>query len=200
MRELWFIVTLFWLMMLAPLWKVLLKNKWAMWVGVVVIIALHFFHPETDLLCIGRVFSYALWFYLGIVISKEDLVDRFLIKQPWLTLLIGVLVYSTGTYSHSFITTIGGITLSFGLALILDKYIPKTFFTFRNYTYQIFLIGIFAQIFLKIMYRHISMPYVGAYILCILLGIYVPVLVSKVLEWINWKPLLVCVGLKPAKK
>ena len=200
MRELWFIITLFWLMMLAPLWKVLLKNKWVMWCGLLVIGVLHFIHPQTDLLCIGRVFSYAIWFYLGIVISKEDLVDRFLVKQPWLVLLTGVLVYVAGTYTHSFITTIGGITLSFGLAMILDKYIPKTFFTFRNYTYQIFLIGIFAQMFVKIMYKHISMPYVGTYILCILLGVYVPVLVSKVLEWINWKPLLVCVGLKPGKK
>lgn len=200
MRELWFIVTLFWLMMLVPVWKVLLKNEWTIWVGVLVIIVLHFFHPVTDFLCIGRVFSYAVWFYLGIVISKEDYVDKYLTKQPWLTLLIGVLIYLGGTYTHSFITTIGGITLSFGLALILDKYIPKTFFTFRDYTYQIFLIGIFAQMFVKIMYKHISMPYVGTYILCILLGVYIPVLVSKVLEWINWKPLLVCVGLKSVKK
>ena len=199
MRELWFIVTLFWLMMLAPLWKMLLKNKWTMWVGVI-IIAVHFWHPKTDFLCIGRVFSYAVWFYSGIVISKEDLVDKYLVKQPWLTLLLGVVIYAAGTYTHSFITTIGGITLSFGLALILDKYIPKTFFTFRDYTYQIFLIGIFAQMLVKIMYKHISMPYVGTYILCILLGVYVPVLASKVLEWINWKPLLVCVGLKPVKK
>ena len=171
-----------------------------MWSGLFVIGVLHFIHPQTDLLCIGRVFSYAIWFYSGIVICKEDLVDKYLVKQPWLALLTGILVYVVGTYTHSFITTIGGITLSFGLALILDKYIPKTFFTFRNYTYQIFLIGIFAQIAVKIVYRHVAMPYVGVYILCILAGLYVPVLVSKILEWINWKPLLMCVGLKPVKK
>ena len=85
---------------------------------------------------------------------------------------------------------------SFGLALIADKCIPKLFCGFRNYTYQIFLIGILAQVFVKILYRHVSMPYVAAYILSILAGLYVPVLVSKVIEMINWKPLSVCVGLK----
>ena len=171
-----------------------------MWIGLLVIAVLHFFHPQTKLLCIGRVFSYAIWFYLGIVVSKEDLVDKYLIKQPWLVLLIGVATYIAGKYTHPFITTVGGITLSFGLALITDKYIPRLFFSFRNYTYQIFLIGIFAQIAVKIIYRHLDMPYVGAYLLCILMGLYVPVVVSKLLEWSNWKPLLMCVGLKPVKK
>ena len=60
--------------------------------------------------------------------------------------------------------------------------------------------GIFAQMFVKIMFKHISMPYIVAYILCILMGLYVPVLVSKLLEKINWKPLSLCVGLKTIKK
>ena len=56
--------------------------------------------------------------------------------------------------------------------------------------------GIFAQMFVKIVYRHISIPYVLAYMICIAAGLYVPVLVSKVIEKINWKPLSLCVGLK----
>ena len=199
MRELWFIVTLFWLMLLAPLWKMLLKNKTIMWVGLIVIFILHFIHPQTDLLCLVRVFSYAIWFYLGMVISKEEMVDKYMMKQPWLVFLIGVVIYIAGGYTLPFITTIGGITLSLGLALIADKYIPRLFYSFRNYTYQIFLIGIFSQIAVKIMYRHITMPYIGAFLLCIIAGLYIPVVISKLLEWINWKPLLMCVGLKTKK-
>lgn len=200
MRELWFIVTLFWLMLLAPLWKALLKNKTIMRGGLIVFTILHFFHPQTGLLCLGRVFSYAIWFYLGMIISKEESVDKYMMKQPWLFFLIGVVIYIAGGYTLPFITTIGGITLSFGLALIADEHIPRLFYSFRNYTYQIFLIGIFAQIAVKIMYRHITMPYIGAFLLCIIAGLYMPVIISKLLEWINWKPLLICVGLKPIKK
>ena len=199
-RELWFIVTLFWLMLLAPLWKIVMRKSWTMWGMFVVLIMMYFWHPNVEFLCFGKMFSHAIWFFLGIVISKTDMVERVFNKNAWFLLLSGVLIYVAGLMINGFVTTLGGIVLSFGLALLLDKYLPQTFFTFRNYTYQIFLIGIFAQMFVKIMFRHISMPYVMAYILCILMGLYVPVLVSKLIEIINWRPLLLCVGLKPIKK
>ncbi len=199
-REMWFIATLFILFLLTPLWRLTLSNKWLMWVTAIVLVVLHFFHPVIELFCIGRVFAYSIWFYLGIIISKEDYVERVFAKNHWLTLLVGVALYVVGFFTNRFITTAGGIVFSFALALILDKYLPKTFFSFRNYTYQIFLMGIFAQMAVKILYRHVHIPYLVAYLLCLALGLYVPVLVSKVLEWINWKPLLLCVGLKPKKK
>ena len=200
-RELWFIAALFWMFVLTPLWYWVLKRKWIMWTTVAVLLVLHFYHPETLFLSFDRVGVHALWFFIGIVMSKEEVVDRLFKPYLWLTLIAGIAIYVIGyIYVIAFFKTVGGIMFSFGLALIADKYIPWLFFTFRNYTYQIFLIGIFAQMFVKIMYRHISMPYVAAYILCILMGLYVPVLVSKLIEKINWKPLSLCVGLKPIKK
>ena len=200
-REFWFIATLFWFFLLTPLWHMAFNRGWTKWGMLVVLIVLHFWHPNVEQLCIGRVLSFAIWFYLGLLISEEDLVDSFLVKQKWWVLVAGVAVYACsrslvqGTNS-SFTGVVGGITLSFGLALIADKYIPKLFLDFRNYTYQIFLMGILAQMFVKIMYRYITMPYVPAYLLCLLAGLYVPVLVSKIIEKINWKPLSLCVGLK----
>lgn len=199
-REFWFIATLFWFFLMTPMWKWILKRKWLMWTTIVMLIVLHFVEPGTEFLSIDRVCSNAIWFFLGLVVSKEDYVDKIFNKNAWWTLLIGVFIYCIGRFVNPFITTMGCIVFSFGLALLLDKYIPKTFFTFRNYTYQIFLMGIFAQMFVKILYRHISMPYIAAYILCILMGLYVPVLVSKLIEKINWTPLSFCVGLKPIKK
>ena len=165
-----------------------------------VLMVLHFMHPETKLLSIDRVCTHAIWFYLGLVISKEGVVEKLFFKNVWLTMVAGIAVYALGTQTNSFITTTGGIIFSFGFALVANKYIPKLFWSFRNYTYQIFLMGIFAQMVVKIIYRHISMSYIGAYILCILMGLYVPVLVSKLIEKINWTPLSLCVGLKPIKK
>lgn len=198
-RELWFIVTLFWFFLLTPIWRLLLSKRWLSLLAIVVLTLLHFNHPSTDLFCIWRVFVFAIWFYLGLLISKEELVDKWFAKKPWLTFIIGVVIYVIGKYTNPFVTTMGGIVFSFAFALLADKYLPKLFFSFRDYTYQIFLIGIFAQMFVKIMYRHISMPYVVAYFLCIVLGLYIPILVSKLIEKINWKPLLLCVGLKPKK-
>ena len=200
-REFWFIATLFWFFLMTPLWKWVLKRKWSMWMIAIILLAIHFLQPETQLLSLDRVCSHAVWFYMGLVISKEDWIEKALGKKPLFTACIGIAVYVVGVLvKWAILETVGGIVFSFGLALILDNFLPKTFFTFRNYTYQIFLMGIFAQIFVKIMFKHLSVPYMAAYILCVLMGLYVPVLVSKLIETINWKPLSLCVGLKPLKK
>lgn len=196
MRELWFIVTLYGFFVLTPLWRFSLKSGKMMWVVTIILGVVHFVHPNVELLCLGKIVSYAIWFFLGIVISKTDMVERVFNKNAWLTLLIGIVIYIVGLMTDGFVTTMGGIVLSFGLALLLDNYWPKTFFTFRNYTYQIFLIGIFAQMFVKIVYKHINVPYILAYIVCIIVGLYVPVIVAKLIEKINWKPLSLCVGLR----
>ena len=200
LRELWFIATLFWFFIFTPFWKFLLSKKWITYFSVAVLTVLHFFHPSIEFLCIDRVFRFAIWFFLGIVISKEDVVDNLFARHPWLTLLCGVLIYWIGWYIIPFVTTLGGIVFSFAFALIADKYIPKLFFSFRNYTYQIFLIGIFAQVFARILFKNLPVPYVVLFLLNAIMGIYVPVLISILFERLNLKPLLLCVGLKPRKK
>lgn len=167
-----------------------------MWLTLAALTLLHFWHPYTDFLCLGQVFDYAIWFYLGLLISKTDLVDRFLCKQIWLTLIVGIVVYTIGEYINKSVTTLGGIIFSFALAIIVDRFFPKLFFSFRNYTYQIFLMGIFAQVFVKIVFKHASLPYIPTFLLCILVGLYVPVVISMIIKKINYKPLSLCVGLK----
>lgn len=196
LRELWFIVTLFWLMIFAPFWKIVMRKDWSMWTMLCILVVLHFINLEVDLLCIGRVFAFAIWFYLGLVICKKGIVENVFEKNYLIVLVIGIILYIGGRFSHPFVATIGGISLSFGIALLTDKFVPHLFFSFRNYTYQIFLMGIFAQILVKIIYHRLDALYLPLYVLCIIAGLYVPVLISKVLEYINLKPLLICVGLK----
>lgn len=100
----------------------------------------------------------------------------------------------------SFVMAISGIMFSVGLVFLLDTYLPKIFFTFRNYTYQIFLLGMFAQVIIKITYRHSQLPYLPMFILCIAIGLYAPVVISVVFKKINFSPLLYCIGLKPMQK
>lgn len=200
MQELWFIATLFWFFLFTPLWKVILKKNWAMWVATVVLTALHFRHPNIQILCFDRVFDYAIWFFLGLFISKMGIVENILAKRVYFVLIAGVVVYIIGFYSLKFVITMGGIIFSFALAIIADKYIPRLFAGFRNYTYQIFLMGIFAQIAVKIIYRHVNMPYILGFLLCVLAGLYIPVIISKILQKVNCRFLLLCTGLNVKKK
>lgn len=200
LRELWFIVTLFWLFILTPLWRTVFSKSWSMWVTLGLLVILYFVGIDTELLCFDRVSRFAVWFYLGMLMSSTDVVEKVFEKHALLTFTGGIVIYVVGCLYLPFLATLGGIILSLGLALILDRYLPQTFFSFRNYTYQIFLMGIFAQMLVKILYRYIELPYILTYLVCIIAGLYVPVAVSKLLEKINSKPLLLCAGLKTKNK
>ena len=200
LREMWFIATLFWMFLLTPLWRIVIKNTFAKLSFLVALVLLYFFHPNVELLCIGKVCSYAVFFYLGIIISQSHTIERIVSQRVWLFLLLGIVIYVAGEFIDSLVVTFGGMLFSCALALVLDRYIPKCFISFRDYTYQIFLMGIFAQFFIKILYRHLHTPYIPSFVLCILFGLYIPVLVSILIKKINWPPLLYCIGLKPQKR
>lgn len=201
-RELWFIGTLMWMFVLVWLWKISLKNKVTVAGTILTLIALKYFGVETEFLSLGRVCRFAIFFYLGIIVCKEGIIEQLIIHKnaPIALLLAGAVIYVLGRYFHEgFLVAIGGIIASLALALILDNHLPKTFFTFRNYTMQIYLIGIFAQMAVKMVRLHGGYPFSLFYVISLIAGLYVPVIIAKLLERINWEPLLLCVGMKKKK-
>lgn len=196
LRELWFIATLFGFFLMAPLWRILLEKNWIIILSAITLTLLHFFHPGTGLLCIDKLCEYAVWFFLGLVLSRTEAVERLCEPHPGWALLAGAALYAAGLWTDGFLVTLGGIVFSFALALTLDRFVPRIFFSFRNYTYQIFLMGIFAQVAVKILYRHLALPYFPVWALCVAAGIYIPVVIAIVIRKIGWKPLSLCVGLK----
>lgn len=196
MREMWFIATLFWMFLLLPLWELTMKSKYSIISTIIILLLLYQYHPDTELFCIGRVFSYAIYFYLGLLTCRVGILENMPIMKCFSIMIVGGIVYIIGLFSNSFFESIGGIIISIALAIILDNYYPKIFFSFREYTYQIFLIGIFAQMFVKITYRHVDIPYSIGFIICVLCGIYVPVIISRLFIKVHFKPLLYAIGLK----
>jgi len=101
------------------------------------------------------------------------------------------------------ILAITGIVGSFSLCLRLSHILPEIFSSFRNYTYQIFLIGIFPQMFVRFAFAKITteneLLYNASFILCyiisILLALYVSTIVAKVIEKIPRQWVRMCFGL-----
>ena len=93
---------------------------------------------------------------------------------------------------------LAGITVSVLAARTADRYLPRLFASFRDYSYQIYLMGIFVQVGVKMLYKHGFISCYGAgYALCIAGGIYVPVIVSLAIKRLGSKYLKFCTGLKP---
>ncbi|WP_346702579.1 hypothetical protein [Barnesiella sp. An22] len=75
---------------------------------------------------------------------------------------------------------------------------PRLFASFRDYTFQIFLLGIFPQIAIRIVYTkipHSEVSYWTLYLASILIGIYLPVLVAKIIKKIPSPLIHRCFGL-----
>ena len=200
LREMWFIVTLFWMFILSPLWQWSLGKPWRSALLAALLLVLHYFHLDWEFLSLKRVFAYAFWFYCGILMSCRNIPEKVIAPRKFLFMVAGLVIYIAGLPLDGMICTAGAVIFSLALALALDSFLPRIFSSFRNYTYQIFLMGIFAQMGIKILYRIFDIPYIPAYLLCVAAGIYVPVLISIAVKRTGFAPLMVSIGLKPAKK
>ncbi len=194
LMELWFVICLLLFFSLFSMLRFVLKDWKKELLLMVMAIIFHFLPVDTEFLSLHRASIYFIWFYMGIVICEYRVIE-FFHKHKFLFILIGVLLSITGRFVLDELVTIGLIIFSICFSLYADKYIPKLFSSYRNYTYQIFLMGIFAQILVKIMYAKYSLSYLPCYLLCIVVGLYFPVVVSILLERIGLRPLLLCVGL-----
>ncbi len=199
LSELWFVATLMWYFALRPLWQ---------WLGnypVISICALAALfclpeQPARNLLCYQNALHYALFFYLGITAHKERIFDTPSARNALAigSVIIGCSIMGFAlTQYFALALSLCGITLSILLAKLADRYLPRIFFSFRNYSYQIYLMGIFAQIAVKMLYKHgIIGCYPLGFVLCILCGIYLPVAASLIVERTDIKYLKLCIGLK----
>ncbi len=200
LSELWFVATLMWYFAMRPIWCIKGAGKYI----AITVSTLFFFLPELpgkDFLCYKQVLHYSIFFYAGIIAGAVSIRD----KSLW----FGILTMASSALACSLIVGGGvsmfleiiiptvGIAASIIIATIADKYIPQILSSFRDYSYQIYLMGIFVQIAIKMIYTHGIITHYGiGYIMCITAGLYIPVLASIVIKKMNTKYLRFCIGLK----
>ena len=195
-RWLWFLNTILIFFLLYPFLKYSLKNKYTILCASCVCLGLHLFFPkEVNFLDLSRVASFILFFYFGILFAKFQLQDYLKNKALGMGLLVFFIMSLFFDYKnllHSF----SGIGVSVCFALYCSEKIPNLFSSFRNYYYQIYLIGTLFH--LEILQKYAKIESFQAYLIACffsaLAGIYMPVLISKIIQRLNWKPLLKVVG------
>jgi len=210
MCEFWFLAVIMWLFALYPIWKVALRNTYTIIITSILTIVLHFVVPVNEFLALSRTAQLCSFFWWGILAAKfycldsnnnlyVDLFDTKLFRTPYLALLsaffLSLHIFSL-YIEIPYLPSIFGISFSFFFCLLLYKYLPKIFGSFRDYTYQIYLMGLFVQEFVKVIRYKMDLPFEFAYVISIVAGLYVPVLVSLVVKKIYFKPLNLCLGLK----
>ena len=167
LQEMWFIAAIFWFFLLSGAYKPMLKKR------ILLVIVL--------IMAIGKNFI------------RATSITNFLAT----TIISGIIFCASFSIHNELLTALTSCCLFWGLANFAGRYCSQVFSSFREYTYQIFLLGIFVQTAIKIIYSHLAIPntYIVFYILCVLVGIYIPVIISKLTKRTNNKILKLILGL-----
>jgi len=199
---LWFLNAILILFLLYPILKYSLKNKYSLLCTMLICFGFNLFFPKNiHLLDLSTVAFYLLYFYSGILFSKFNLQNYFKNKITGLGFLIFFILSLFFDYNN-LLHFYSGIGLSIYLSIYLSEKLPNLFSSFRNYYYQIYLIGPFFQLELLRLHFKIgnSNTYLIAFLLSALIGIYIPVLISKSLQKLKWPPLLKVMGFSVKKQ
>lgn len=195
MSAMWFILVLACYYLMLLIWKCTLEKTWYTWSVATLLLVVHLFMIPVELLSIKWMCYFAVYFYSGIVMMKKGWLDHLYGMTGFWVFLIGYVVYFVGLDIDKTIAEIGGIAFSIGLVLILNNSFPKTFFTFRDYYFQIFLMGYFVQILFRTLYAHLPMSYILGYLICLAFGIYIPVIIAKIIHFNRITSLYYIIGL-----
>ena len=183
--EMWFIATLLFIFLFYPIFKWSLQVKWRVLTVAGITIALNLFFPAgITLFCISQIAYYLVFFYIGILLCKYQYINKLPVGIWGLVFILFNVVYPL-----PLITPFVGVMFSIGLCQWLAKFAPRLFASFRNFTFQIFLMGIFFQIGMRFLYLKLQIDtlYWPMYFASILIALYIPVAISKLILRLNNK-------------
>lgn len=201
--EMWFIGTLMWLMAMYPVYKIALKWQWTELILLAMTLLPFLLSADVRIngwLNVAAVPQYAFFFITGILFFKYKLYGL-LEHRLWVTVILTAAFVAENYYIDNIplVKQVTGILMSFGWGIWIADRAPRLFDSFRDHSFQIFLLGIFPQMFVELFVwkrfhnEWLQIPY---YLLSCALAIVFAVFVSKYAgriktPWIRW-----CLGLK----
>ena len=184
--EMWFIVALFVLMLLYPVYRFACRKPMGECCMLLASLLVFFFFPgHINYFQLHKAAILMPFFVMGILCCKHGLLER-LVPLGWKPVLAGVSVF-IGVQIFTppqwlILYNLSGIFMSVALCIWMMAASPGLFHTFRDYTFQIFLTGIFFQMCVRFAYSRWGSGelYAVFYVISVLSGIYVPVVIAHI--------------------
>lgn len=162
-RHLWFLETLFLFFILVPVYKWTLDNRWTSILWVAVLIGLTYqpyrifgIDPNSDaakILCLEKDCTFMLFFYLGMVVKKYDLIKYIQNKYAFVVSCVVYYVLCVSPWGIRNAIGIIGIIYIVSLSYLLADKFPNLFSSYSRYTYQIYLMHMLPIMAVKYIYR-----------------------------------------------
>lgn len=189
-RHMWYLESLFTFFALMPLYKRTLKENKPICAILMLIaawtiqfIAGRFIHTALPF-AFDRSMTYFLFFYLGMVVMKFNLISYL---QNIYALLLSAALYVLGTFVSIPLQGVWGIIMIVSISYYISLLCENVFSSFSKYSYQIYLmhippIMVSRMIYHRQMIASDTVWFVACWLLTLLMGIYLPVLICKIFE------------------
>lgn len=198
--EMWFIIVLFELMLIYPLYRYITRNKLLAAIGLGGAIIISILFPKITYFNLERVAYMLPFFVAGILCSRFEWHKY--IGKNWFFIIFAVLFVACNIIGvlpkcMKAETAFVGTLFTMSLCLIVSKYMPKLFSSFRDYTFQIFLMGIFFQMAIRWGYVRLANEwlFVPLWLLSVIIGIYAPTLIARLIDKKAPRYVKMCFGL-----
>lgn len=176
----WFLPTLFVIFVIFVSIYYLKWNKCLQMGGVILCFLLGAIVPDIPFFKISSAVYFSGYFALGIVYcTYKEQVDNFLKRLRWFILPVSFLL-SAMLIDIALIAALIGILFSLSLSLTVESRCGKRVVTLSNYTYTVFLLSYFPQMFIRGPVAH-AIPDVNQYVLSAIsfvTGFCIPVLIG----------------------
>ena len=200
--EFWFLAVLMWCFFLSPLLILVTNNRITAAISFILLAALCILQPiTTKLFCANVVQDYAVYFLAGIIAQRYKMTEIFRGWKAFLIVFAAIGVYAVSLWVDTsvpkIVPALCGIIFSVAFARIADKFIPNLFSSYRNYTYQIYLLALYFQVAIRLLYERYLSPqwFYPMFIAGILAGLYLPVAISRIAELYGGRIMRLCIGL-----
>ena len=134
------------------------------------------------------------YFIAGIICCRYRIIEKYF-SSPFTLIVAGVLFVIWNVFEIQLqyiqwrtslvIAGFTGISFSIAVCISVSHKIPDIFSSFRDYTFQIFLIGIFFQLIVRKVYSYFydsEVLYALLFAVSVIVGVYVPVALAKVVN------------------
>lgn len=198
--EMWFIYVLIVYMAFYPVYVYLQKSVYLESAFCIVLFCLSYFAAQfkgLNYFYLPNIVQYFVYFYIGILICKYNTLNYL---NSWWGYL-GVILACFAAYKLGLNQSVRAICDCILVAMIcysLGSKIPKLFSSFRDYTFQIYLMGIFFQMLIVYIWKYLgenSDTYLMFWVVNIILGLYMPVIISIIVKKQPIVFLRKCVGM-----
>jgi fucose 4-O-acetylase-like acetyltransferase len=201
-QPLWFLAVLMMFMLMYPLFCYLCDNKYRMACFFLFCSAIYFIDSNLDspynVFYVLDIQHYLVYFFFGILFFRYELYNY--VKSTGALLILILLYVVSYYYSIDLLTSIVGIMMMCSLCLKIAQYLPNLFSSFREYIFQIYLMSLPFQTFVElILWKNVFYYeefFYLFYAINLLAGLFMPVLIAKLVERCHVKMIRLCFGLQ----